>query len=196
MRRSTSVEVSSAIRSQMGTDVSPGRAAVLVWAAVAAIIASPRLLMAQTAPTGRLHGQVLDTSGQPLPTVLVEVETSGGRAECQDGNRWSLRNRGCARRRVLRQVLAYQLRDPASPQRGRRRRRHGHRECHPLRRRHLVGRCHGSTHVPQPVDSVGAGRAHRGRGRGQHRCHYPARDRGTRAGAVRRKRWRACPEWS
>jgi hypothetical protein len=55
--------------------VSLARVSVVLWATVSAIIGSPQMLAAQPAATGRLQGQVLDTSGQPLPTVLVEVET-------------------------------------------------------------------------------------------------------------------------
>ena len=47
----------------------------IVCAALAALLAAPPGARAQEAPAGRLQGQVLDTTGLPLPGVLVEVET-------------------------------------------------------------------------------------------------------------------------
>ncbi|MBL8139363.1 MAG: TonB-dependent receptor [Acidobacteria bacterium] len=46
----------------------------IVCAALAALLAAPPGARAQEAPAGRLQGQVVDTTGQPLAGVLVEVE--------------------------------------------------------------------------------------------------------------------------
>ncbi len=46
-------------------------------AAVAALLVLPPAVSAQPARAGRLHGQVLDTTGQPLPGATVALETAG-----------------------------------------------------------------------------------------------------------------------
>ena len=52
------------------------RRAVFVCAA-AAVLASSPAAFAQATPAGSLQGRVLDTTGLPLPAVLVEVESTG-----------------------------------------------------------------------------------------------------------------------
>ncbi|MCC6988472.1 MAG: carboxypeptidase regulatory-like domain-containing protein, partial [Acidobacteria bacterium] len=48
-----------------------------VCAAVAALLACPPGVWAQPPAPGRVQGQVLDTTGQPLPGVSVELEAPG-----------------------------------------------------------------------------------------------------------------------
>ena len=55
--------------------VSLGRWTGIVCAALAVLVAAPSDARAQEAASGRVQGLVLDTTGQPLPGVLVEVET-------------------------------------------------------------------------------------------------------------------------
>jgi hypothetical protein len=47
----------------------------VVCAAIAALLSAPPGAAAQEGATGRLQGQVLDTSGQALPGALVEIDT-------------------------------------------------------------------------------------------------------------------------
>jgi hypothetical protein len=54
--------------------VSPLRSKALVCLLAGIILASARPAGARTQAQGRVQGQVLDTTGQPLPAVLVEVE--------------------------------------------------------------------------------------------------------------------------
>ena len=50
----------------------------VVCAAMAAVLAAPPGAFAQSAAPGRVQGQVLDTTGQPLPGVRVELEALAG----------------------------------------------------------------------------------------------------------------------
>lgn len=65
--------------------VSPERWTALVCAAVALVIAWPRPAAAQAPVTGRVQGLVLDTTGQPLPAVLVELESAGAPLSARTG---------------------------------------------------------------------------------------------------------------
>jgi hypothetical protein len=46
----------------------------VVCAAVAAALAVPPAALAQAPATGRVQGRVVDSTGLPLPGVLVELE--------------------------------------------------------------------------------------------------------------------------
>ena len=61
---------------RMRGSVSLGRRMGLVCAAIAVLTASPPGAVAQPAASGQLRGQVVDTTGQPLPGVLVELESA------------------------------------------------------------------------------------------------------------------------
>jgi len=54
--------------------VSPLRSRLLVCLLAGIILASARPAGAQAQPQGRVQGQVLDPTGEPLPAVLVEIE--------------------------------------------------------------------------------------------------------------------------
>lgn len=56
--------------------VSLGRWMGIVGAAIAALLSTPPRAGAQAPATGRLHGQVVDTTGHPLPGVLVELDAA------------------------------------------------------------------------------------------------------------------------
>jgi hypothetical protein len=58
----------------------------IVCAALAALLVLPPGARAQQAPDGRLQGQVVDTTGQPLPGVLVEVETGTATLTARTGD--------------------------------------------------------------------------------------------------------------
>ena len=55
--------------------VSPTRRSMIVGAAVSAVLTIPLGALAQPSAAGRVQGRVLDTTGAPLPSVLVEVES-------------------------------------------------------------------------------------------------------------------------
>ena len=57
----------------------------VVCAAMVAVLTLPHVAFAQPPPSGRLHGQVRDTTGQPLPDVLVEVQATGVQPAARTG---------------------------------------------------------------------------------------------------------------
>ncbi len=59
----------------MSGSVSLGRRVGVLCAAIVVLTASPPGVFAQPAASGRLQGQVVDTTGQGLPGVLVELES-------------------------------------------------------------------------------------------------------------------------
>ena len=54
--------------------LSPTRSHGYVCAAIAALLACPPAALAQDPSAGRVEGRVVDTTGLPLPSVLVEIE--------------------------------------------------------------------------------------------------------------------------
>jgi len=66
--------------------VSPGRWMGFMCAAVAALLAAPAGAFAQEVATGRLQGQVVDSTGQPLPGVLVELDAAPASVSVRTGD--------------------------------------------------------------------------------------------------------------
>ncbi|MCK7496503.1 MAG: carboxypeptidase-like regulatory domain-containing protein [Comamonadaceae bacterium] len=122
--------------------VSPSVWRFVACAAVAAALAVPPAALAQAPATGRVQGRVTDSTGLPLPGVLVELEVEARGAPLAgltgaDGRHLIER---CAARLVASALLAPAARHaPSTERHGGCRQRH-HRGRHAACGRHRLGR--------------------------------------------------------